>query len=493
MRFIVWKAALLVCQQRPGPRCSNHARTRLNEARDTKVSAECALEAFEADPAPRPGMVPPDEYAQWRETRLALRVAATNADKDYSTALREMEATPAGMKALEEAIAIVGVDSDEGQAMTASLDAARALRSFQLGELRASRAYEQRLAHPSAGEQAVLDQSQARVSAAEHRLSDAETVLVAATHRSQQLHAVDSENRLNQNRAEDALAAVSAVAETARDEAEAEMVRLYEAEGVNARFAHFYARDTLVAATRPTGAPWRRNEDPELVLRRTPVLKTKASGADADATLRAKNEAETDSAYAVALSRWGNASRGVHAAREEAHEASARITHPNEERREVRNALRNAQAEFHQATAGVVAASDAHRDVLARHGSGLSTRPVTEVSLAHAGDEFKRNPDGTTNAYVYMSPTDGFEHGRYVRVSGVTSTHGMAEVNALVMDTGEKAVLSGHYGRLGGGSARETRVGHSVAYIVPAHEGAVPLRSENRADRGFYAFVDSTD
>jgi chromosome segregation ATPase len=432
-------------------------------------------------------------YASWRETRLALQVEATKADKDYRNALRELEATPAGMQALEEAIAIVGEDSPEGQEMTQRLDDARALRSFQNGELRASRAYQERLAYLSAGERAALDQSEAAVDAARQRLADAETSLWAALTRSQEFTSADRAASQTQQQAEAALAAATAAAEETRDRVRAQLVGLYTAAGVSERMAEFYATDTLVAATRPTGAPWRRNEEPELLMRRTPVLKTKPSGPDAERTLMARVASETNSEYALALSQWHHAGERVSAAREQVQEASARITGPTEERRAARNALRVAQVEHQEATAGVTKAEDGHRDLHARIGSGLSTLPVSEVRMEHAGDQFMRNPDGTTNTYVYQPPSDGFEHGRYVRVGGVTSAHGMGEVNALVLDTGEKAVLSGHYGRSGGGFARETRGGVAVAYTVPAQDGAVPLRAENRADRGFYAFVDSTD
>lgn len=465
----------------------------MNEARAAKDLAQGGLEAFEMDPAPRPGSVPPQEYALWRETRLALQVSVSETEKAYRAALRDMEATPAGMRALEEAIAIVGADSEEGQQMTASLEAARALRSFQMGELRASRAYEQRLAYPSVGEQAAIDQSEAAVAAAEQRVGDAEAVLVAATARSQQVTASDRAARLAQQEAETALAQASNAAVEARDKVRDELVRLYTEAGVSPRFADFYATDTLVAATRPTGAPWRRNEEPDVLARRPLSLKVKPSGADAATTQAARATAETDPALTEAFSRWEQSAQGVYAARAAVHAATAEVVAPSEERREVRNALRIAQVEHQEATAGVAKAEDARRDVLARIGSGLSTLPVSEVPLDRAGDQFMRNPDGTTNTYVYFPPSDGFEHGRYVRAGGVTSAQGMGEVNALVLDTGQTAVLRGHYGRTGRGHARETRGGTAVAYTVPAQEGAVPLRSENRADRGFYAFVDSTD
>lgn len=458
-----------------------------------KSLAQGGLEAFDMDPAPRPGAVPPEEYALWRETRLALQVAVTAAEKEYREALRDFEATPAGMKALEDAIERVGADTDEGQQMVASLEAARALRSFQMGELRASRAYEQRLAYPSVGEQAAIDQSEAGVAAAVQRVADAEAALVAATARSQEVTAADREARVADEQAERVLVAASAAAEEARGYAREQMVRLYMNAGVSERMAGYYADDTLVDATRPTGAPWRRGETPDLLMRRDPVLKVKASGPDAERTLMARIGSENDSEYALALSQWRHAGERVRAAQADGRTAAARVTAPSEERREVRNALRVAQVEYQEATAGVEKAQEVRRHVLARIGSGLSTLPVTEVRLDHAGDQFMRNPDGTTNTYVHFPPSEGFEHGRYVRAGGVTSAQGMGEVNALVLDTGETAVLRGHYGRHGAGYARETQGGTAVAYTVPAQEGAVPLRSENRADRGFYAFVDSTD
>lgn len=482
-----------MCQRRPGPRCSNHAQTRLDEARAAKEQAQFGFEAFEAAPAPRRGSVPPDAYALWRETRLGLQVAATQTEKDYRTALREFEATPAGMKALEDAVAVVGADTDEGRAMAERLEDARALRSFQLGELRASRAYEKRLAYMSVGERAAVEQAEAGVAAAEQRVEDAETSLWSALARSQESTA---DLRAAQDREGAALRTLSEatiVAENARETARTEMMRLYVEAGVSERMAGFYATDTLVAATIHRGAPWQPNRDPELLLRYTPTLKVKPSGPDAERTDRARIAAETDPAYAAALSQWEQAGNSVRAARQNADEARATITRPDQERREIRNALRIAQVEHQEATLGLTRAQDAHRDVQARIGSGLSTQPVTEVRMDSAGDQFKRNPDGTTNTYVYTPPADGFPHGRYVRVAGVTSARGMNEVNALVLDTGATAALHGHYGRHGTGYARETQGGTKVAYIVPAHDEAVPLRTENRADRGFYAFVDSTD
>lgn len=458
-----------------------------------KTLAQGGLEAFEMDPAPRPGAVPPEEYALWRETRLALQVGASAAEKEYREALRDFEATPAGMKALEDAIERVGADTDEGREMVASLEAARAFRSFQLGELRASRAYEQRLAFPSVGEQAAIDQSEAAVAAAVQRVTDAETTYRAAIERSQGVTAADRAAREASQESEDVLVEASGIARRAQQQTFEEMVRLYRGAGVSERMARFYATDTLVAATRPTGAPWRSGEEPELLLRRAPVLKVKNSGPDAERTLMARIGSESDGDYALAVAQWHHAGERVRAARDTSRETSAALTRPSEERRGVRNALRVAQVEYEEATAGVVKAEDARRHTLARIGSGLSTLPVSEVRLDSAGDQFMRNPDGTTNTYVYVPPADGFEHGRYVRVSGVTSAQGMGEVNALVLDTGDTAVMRGHYGRTGGGYARETKTGTAVAYTVPAQSGAVPLRAENHANRGFYAFVDSTD
>lgn len=128
----------------------------------------------------------------------------------------------------------------------------------------------------------------------------------------------------------------------------------------------------------------------------------------------------------------------------------------------------------------------------ARVGSGLGPEPISVVAMQRVGDEIVRNPDGTTNAYVYNEPSDGFPHGRYIPAVGVTEVHGMGPANALVLENGHKAWVHGHYARTTRG-AGETQSGYRKVVIVPGQPGATPLRNEGVATAGFYTFVDSSD
>lgn len=482
-----------MCQRRPGPRCSNHARTRLDEARLAKQSAEFAVEAITAD-APRPGEVPPEEYALYRDTTLALRIEATKAAEDYQRALREFEATPAGMQALQEAIERVGADTDEGRQMTASLEAAQALRSFQMGELRASKAYQERLTYLSAGERAALDQSESATAAAERTEAEAADGLRTATERMKAVTARTNELRAAAEAAQATHRQSEQAAIAARDEVAEKAYNLYREHGVSERMARFYATDTITDASRTPGARWDRGAQPGVFPRQPLALKVKTAGPDAHATIAARRASEIDADFVAARTEWDRAGAAVHHAAEVARDAMDALgADRSAERSEAARGLRNAQAFYAEATARVPQAREQHRDLMARIGSGISTQPVTAVRLANAGDEFRRNPDGTTNAYVYQPPSEGFEHGRYLRAIDVTTAHGMGPVNALVLENGVEAALHGHYAARGGQRfASENRSGVQEAFIVPAQDGSVPLREENLATSGFYAFLDTT-
>lgn len=481
-----------MCQPKPGPRCSAHARTNLEARRAAKEAAETtraeAQAAFRAcDPADA-------------TTREALRDAAVAADKTYwdatrahTEALREYETTPEGLEALEQAAARFDEEGNKSAAdeVRRRHETARATREMQVADLAMSRRMAARLANPTPDELAALDQTDAEVA----DLNRAVQEKTIAYEEAQAALNVIEEERRAADRADAAVQrAVTEAMEdavAARRAATLEAQRLYEAAGVSPTYSTLYAKDMADTASRPNLRWYERYTDygPQRAMK----VKVKRDGPDREKTLAAKAAAETDEAFQAANARLVEAAQRLQAAKDAAAQTRQVETGPVRERRQrAQSAAATARYEMEDTINDRNKAVTRSQELRARIGSGLGVASPSTVDMQRLRDEVVRNPDGTTNAYVYNEPSDGFPHGRYIPAIGVTTVHGMAPANALVLENGQKAWLHGHYARTLRG-AGESQSGYRTLVLTAPQEGATPLRREGVENAGFYTFIDSSD
>lgn len=489
-----------MCQPKPGPRCSGHARTALEARRTVKDATEAARDTAQAafracDPADR-------------ETREHLRAAAVTADKTYweatnahTIALREYETTPEGMAALEQAAATFDEEGNQSAAdeVRRRLDEARATRAQQVADLAMSRRHAARLTNPTVEELAALDQADAEVADKERELAVRSDAYRDAHEQWQTLSVAAREADRIDADANRAYTDTFNAAVEARSAAEAEARRLYVEAGVSDKFAAYYAADMAAAASRTETRPrfgydrYSGGRVEDQGPQRPMSVKVKRDGADRDKTLAAKAAAETDEAFMAANARLATAAADLKSAKDALTDVRRTETGPIRERvQQALSAAGVAKYAMEDAATDRDTARARRADLRARIGSGLGPAPISAVAMQRVGDEIVRNPDGTTNAYVYNGPSDGFPDGRYIPAVGVTEVHGMAPANALVLENGAKAWLHGHYARTTRG-AGETQSGYQKVVIVPAQPGATPLRGEAVATAGYYTFIDSSD
>lgn len=486
-----------MCQPKPGPRCTAHARAALTAARTARTAATERFEAAKAAIAEarrRPvgyhaNQADPDRAAEYR----AAMDAKFAAERAYDHALRDYETTPAGQKALATAIERLAADGDlaGSEAARARLEEAAATRARQVADLAASRVQAERLANMSEDERAAVAELDAAVSRAAdaHDLAknDLTTFVRAEMEHEDAARAVDDAQVAAFRAERDAQDQVVAAQEIARREAR----RLYQEAGVSDRYAGYYADDTLLSAMGVN--PHSMNVNGTETARRSLTLKAKRTGPDAATTAAAKAAAATDAGFVAANSALAEKV----AAHRAATEARQRLqTNPDTEavmqrRAQLRRYIAAADDAVGQAQAAHTQAVGVAQRARARIAAGAGIT-ATPVDLTRATDEFVRQPDGSTNAYVYRQPSAGFPNGRYARVTGVTTVQGMGAANALVLDDGSTVHASESYSR-GRNGATLTRSAPVEVIVTPAAPGAHPLRSEAVGGAGFSTYVDTTD
>lgn len=376
-----------MCQPKPGPRCSSHARahvltTRANLARATDAYTQASQVAATAraeferlqwtrkDSADYPARLAAEaEAARTDEAAYQALIAKNQADEAYSEAKRLWASTPDGQEHLQAAITRL---ADEGDTLAVrqaqrALTAARDERAEQTAALAHQRLKKRALASATPEDRQALDGLRATVHRAEEHLA---TVQPAGQHAQEQYAA--------------------------------------------AQAAHAEAR---------------RGTDQEAIHR---------TSLDLDVASRAYNT-------------------------------------PTQTVREAEKSLANAQAELSEAEERVAV------------GATTSARTLPWQS---AGSQMARNPDGSTNAWVWRDGKYGLP-GRYVRAVGVgtADNSGQGSASALVLEDGSKAWRSVTYSRPRG----QTVSGPDKVLIGPVQPGATPLRDEAPAGTfGFVSHLDST-
>ena len=477
-----------MCQEKPGPRCAGHTKTALDAARTRRDDAAAAVTAAEGALIPHPNTV----SNEGAPTLLSLAEARREFDAAkaaHSEALHEYETTPTGQEDLRAAIQQLRAEGDTDAAATAQarLDAAVAGRNQQVKDLAAARVQKARLAAATPDEVAALDQADAAVRDTAERVAEAESEVRDTTARAAALRP-EYDSALRQHG--EALMAVrpaEAAAEKAANTAAHEARRLYLAAGVNERMVAYYVQDMVDGA---------RDKHPTSTLSSGPIgkalrMKVKRTGPDRDATVAAAEAAKTDPMFKTSNSYLS----GMVAKRREAEQVAREIA---------RTDVEPIAAQFTAATRDAMNAKYALEDARTKHTNAVTDANILKarvsaamgttgasVPLSGARDEIVRNPDGTTNAYVYRPPTPGFPHGRMAAAVDVSTSHGWSPANALVLEDGSKVSATEHHFRNTRGA--QTARSDIQVYLAPAQDGATPLRSENHATAGFATFIDSTD
>lgn len=489
-----------MCQPKPGPRCSGHARTVLTSRRAERDQAAAARD--EAQAALRAtARVGRNVETPERETARKASIAADRAYYDacaaYEAALRDYETTPDGMNDLEQAIVRL---AEEGHAVPvqqaqARLEEARATRTAQIADLAMARRFRERLANATEEEKAAIAAADDDLTAAEEALAEASAAVQNVRDMEQSQLAAIKEMTREENAAHHAIRVAHQEARDALDDARAQAVRLYTAAGISERMAAYYAADMAEATTRPErGASRYRNRvnDDDTPLRAMTV-KVKRDGPDHDKTLAAKAASETDAGFQAANQRLTEAIAGIAESKSAAADVARRYASVRNERQSILGAASHARYAVEDAEARVLKAKAAADETRARVAANLHGTDIHPVPIRDAADAVMRNPDGTTNAHIREAPSPGFPHGRYIPVEGVTTVQGMGPANAMVLENGRKAWLHEHYANHGIARATTRSNGVTEVHVTSAHEGAIPLRHENVANAGYTTFVDSTD
>lgn len=181
-----------MCERKPGPRCSQHARMVLNRARSTLNTAH--QHDFSAD-------------------------ALAEAQDAYNEALSDYETTPEGQQRLQDAIDQLHADGDEVAAVRAEQCLADAKERRRQLKLLAGEAdqYQQRLPVEGSGV-APFDEAESVVAWTKHRLTDAQQ-LSAACIANYELMATNTQNVKQECRQLEALAADDSVSAGEREAA----------------------------------------------------------------------------------------------------------------------------------------------------------------------------------------------------------------------------------------------------------------------------------
>jgi len=477
-----------MCQPKPGPRCAAHARAPLAGLKAANEQAQAAVAVFDEQMnalmwKERTALAGTPEYrsawAKYRDTSAA-----------YDTALREYETTPEGQRALTTAVETLRGEGDEAGAAAAEkrLTEAKATREQQVADLAAARAITARLADTTPAEQAALAQADHAVAQAQATTDAAVTQHTVATNAAADYAGTYDAAVAEHDAAWRAtLAARQAVAPLELP-VRGELSRLYHAAGIPPGLSTYFVEDSVGYARR--GCP--PGLGPDVAMGPIPV-KVKQAGKQWHAETKAAREAaKTDERFQRANTALAQAAAAYKTAADNEQQVTARLRPAMDEQHRRARAVEQAQMAVTDAQTRHAQAAGQASMLRAQIGSGAGVQ-ATPVNLREVRNEIVRQPDGSTNAYVYRSPSDGFPDGRYHRVVGVTSAVSMTPANALVLDNGEKVHAAEHTYRNHRGMQND-KSGHGTRVIITAAQGgAHPLNEEGTAGAGYSSFIDSTD
>jgi len=222
-------------------------------------------------------------------------------------------------------------------------------------------------------------------------------------------------------------------------------------------------------------------------------VKVKRTGPDAEAMAAARDAAAGDADLTAAHDRLVAAQAALLEATAARAEADATFSRTSTAQHAARVRFNEAEAAVGAAEQVLSEARDRRRRARAAvaAGAGVYGR---ETPIEANPDNLRRNPDGSTNVWVYQPPSPGFEDGCYLAVIGVGTTHeGGAASNTLILEDGQQVSVLTHRRRTVRG-AETVRTGPDTVLVAPPWDhGSMPLRAEGIAGAGFASYLDTSD
>ena len=489
-----------MCYPKPGPRCSAHAGKTLAVASARAEEAERVWEHALAENKDVRRLPLPEQERRQQAVRDARKMV-DETRLAHSVALREFETTPEGLTSLKEAATrletATDVDSVHArETILQRVQEAQDTRDQQMVDYKLAQEYKHHLDHPTPEEAAAVYAADLAAENAAQTLADSETAWRDAA---AALQARRAESHLYLTQEQNGHMALDAAKQETQQAAAAVMVeaqRLYVEAGVAPRMAALYANDMAETAAVPRQSQQGYQQRPvsgsDGLPKRPLVVKVKRAGADRDKTLDAKTASETDVAFQAANQRLVETlahARTVAASgrnsRVSVAPAQTEIQGLQQSESRARFAMQDARQAFEVEQTNVY-------DLRARIGSGIGVASTETVTMAQASGYAMRNPDGSTNTYVYRDPSPGFDYGRYLQATGVRPvSRGFGPSNEFVLANGTTASFHERHYRSTRGAVTDA-VGDRVIVVTAPLDGATFLAAEGGSG-GFTSFVDSTD
>lgn len=466
-----------MCERKPGPRCSNHARSELSRAQA----------AYEADPTPQNRAAAHGAQAAYDSTP-AGQTALQGVIASHQGSLASANAAYANDPTMENRVAR-DTTKMTLQRYQGRLSEAAATREQQVTDLRIAKDREARYTARTPEEDAYVQHTARRLTAAQGDLERSQARLGELGEQLQQTPSEYTDPRTCELKRQ--WASERENVRTAQHQVVSEAGRLYQAHG--ARYGHLYASDMAAVADKdaPSTLASSIDDTGPAHEKRAPAplkFKVKTSGPDKAATEAAREASKTDPGYQAAVKTERDALGALSTTRAALDERRTEVRQHLPVRDELNRAHLREQANHDQLSRVVAAESGTVSKTKARVAAGAGTT-AEEIPWGEANDRVYRNPDGTTNAYVYREPSDGFPDGVYVRATGVASLlDSGGHTNTLLLEDGRIGHNATSYSRPQG--YRST--GPSKILVTPPARGATPLWEET-GSRSWGTFVDSTD
>lgn len=265
---------------------------------------------------------------------------------------------------------------------------------------------------------------------------------------------------------------------------------LYRAYGVDDRMAGYLANDVIKDHSQRVGLPPAESlgDNRPVVVRPVENLKVKRGPLRA-ATLAAAEAADThpdlqaaNQALRANCIEWSARQPAIQAARQASIPLFARMGEANRTYEQAAHQV--AKTERQVATLTLTAARNAR---FVAQNPGLPVPTTVDLDDA-TGQLIRRNPDGTTNAWVWRAGPNGDMDGTWMKVTGITPhSTGADTVNVLILEDGSTASRIDHYG----GRSQSHHGATPLIALTDATEGSEPLSDETAITR-FHGIIDTS-
>ena len=465
-----------MCERKPGPRCSAHARSAYEAAEKDLKRAEGQLRDG------LQGFADPSELPALREAVILAKRKADEAEETYLTTPRganEFEAR------IEEAEAL-GAKPEDVAIARMRLEQARETREQQKRDLAASVAAEERVSGASGEAKIVLD-------GADMDVAQLETEDASLAEEEEQLTsqiAAGAEERATRNRRfAQRYADLQSLAQKNERTLRAMQSRLeahYEAAAGIPEGEGDYDLGEAFEVQKRLGA----GDQPDIVA--LPTLDTPTGDSRGDRLMReAIQRFESDPRVGRLVATMRSDLEEYHQLND-AHEEDFQSSLASRSRFARQTNRAKEIAERRQALGRELDKARQERSVRrALVGSGVNAyaRGV-DLRSGEAARSIVREPDGSINAWSYQEPSPGFPDGRALKVTGVMQQWGSSGPNnVLVLENGDMISANRHESGMGSFSH-----GKMVWIEEPSAQG-VPLAEETPAgvSAGYTNVIDSSD